>query len=112
MNKVILCGKAGRDAEEKTKEFVVFTLATSENRKTAEGKWETLTEWHNIVCGKFTFEKAKNVKKGDNVLVEGKIRTREYNNQKYTQIECQTIQIIKEPKRDEPRPFTNDELPF
>ena len=112
MNKVFLFGKAGQDATEKTQDFVTFTLATSENRKTQEGKWETQTTWHNVVCGKFTAQKAKEIKKGDSVLVEGKIRIHEYNNQKYFQIEAATIQVIKTEKKSEPKPFADDQIPF
>ena len=113
MNKVVLCGKAGSDAEEKREGFVTFRLATTEAYKNKEGSWEKATEWHSIVCGSFTAKKAKDIKKGDDVLVEGKIKTHEYNNQRYTQIEALSIQTFKStPKPSEPRPFSNDELPF
>ena len=44
MNKVFLFGKAGTDAQERRENFVTFTLATTEARKTKEGGWEKMTE--------------------------------------------------------------------
>ncbi len=111
MNKVFLFGKAGTDAQERRENFVTFTLATTEARKTKECGWEKMTEWHNIVCGAYVAEKAKSVKKGDDVLIEGAIKTHEYNNQNYTQIEVRSITLVKPPKPQQPQ-FRDDEIPF
>jgi len=112
MNRVFLFGKAGGDAEEKKEGFVVFRLATTEARKTKEGTWEKQTEWHAIVCGSFTAEKAKNIKKGDDVLVEGQIRTHEYNNQRYTQIEARAITIAASQPKQEKKIEPDFDIPF
>lgn len=72
MNKVWLQGKAGKDGEvqvgQSGKKYVRFTLATE--RSMGEKK---LTDWHNVtVIG----DKARSVKKGDDVLViDGKYVT-------------------------------------
>lgn len=83
INRVILVGNAGRDAEVKKLEngtsVAGFSLATSENYKDKSDEWQSITTWHNIVCWRHLAEKAgKDVKKGTQVYVEGKISAREY----------------------------------
>ena len=83
INRVILVGNAGRDAEVKKLEngtsVAGFSLATSENYKDKSDEWQSITTWHNIVCWRHLAEKAgKDVKKGTQVYVEGKISVREY----------------------------------
>ncbi len=83
VNKVYLVGNAGRDAEVKKLEngtsVAGFSLATSESYKDKSDEWQTITTWHNIVCWRHLADKAgKDVKKGTQVYVEGKISVREY----------------------------------
>lgn len=82
LNKVILIGNAGQDPDiRSTGESVVanFSLATSSSQKDAEGNWQEHTEWHHLVAFKRTAEIARDyVKKGSRICVEGKIRTREW----------------------------------
>lgn len=85
VNKVILMGNVGKDPE--YKEFdnggsvVQFTLATTDRAfKTANGtEVPERTEWHNIVLQNGLANIAKEyVKKGNKLYIEGKIRTRSY----------------------------------
>lgn len=82
MNKVILMGYVGRDPEIRyieTRPVASFTLATTERaRRTASGaEIPERTEWHNIVMFDASAEIAeKYIRKGVRLLVEGKIRTR------------------------------------
>lgn len=81
MNKVILFGNVGRDPEIMEFEngaIVSFTLATSYQVKTDNG-YETKTDWHNVTVkgNRANFAK-KVVKKGVKLLVEGKLKTRSY----------------------------------
>ena len=83
MNKVILMGRLGKDPEyrkfDSGSELVSFSLATSESRKDKDGQKVEETEWHNITFwGKSADVLNQYVKKGDQLLVEGSIRTREY----------------------------------
>ena len=52
INKVMLLGRIGKDAETKNfdagNSLIKFSLATSENYKDAKGEWQEKTEWHNI----------------------------------------------------------------
>ncbi len=87
VNKVILVGNLGKDPEVRHLESGVmvanFTLATTESykdRNTGERKQQT--EWHNIVLWRGLAEVAeKYLKKGNQVYVEGKLRTRSWNDQ-------------------------------
>lgn len=92
VNKVILLGNLGKDPEirhlENGRAVTNFTLATSEAYKNKEGNKVTNTEWHNIVLWTPLAEVAhKYLKKGNQVYIEGKITTRQYDdkdgNKKY-----------------------------
>lgn len=83
INKVILVGNAGRDPEIRHLDSGVavatFTLATSETYTAKNGERVTTTEWHNIVLWRGLAEVAeKYVKKGKQLYIEGRIRTRSY----------------------------------
>lgn len=92
LNKVMLIGNVGKDPEVKYLEGGVavakFPLATSESYKDKTGNRVEQTEWHNIVMWRGLAEVAeKYVKKGTQLFVEGKIRSRQYEdkdkNKKY-----------------------------
>lgn len=85
VNKVILMGNVGKDPEykefDKGGSVAQFTLATTDRAfKTANGtEVPKRTEWHNIVLQNGLAKVAKEyVKKGDKLYIEGKIRTRSY----------------------------------
>ena len=83
VNKVILVGNLGRDPEVKYLDSGVavanFSLATTENYKNKEGERVSQTEWHNIVLWRGLAEVAeKYLKKGSSVYIEGKIKTRKW----------------------------------
>ena len=83
INKVILIGNVGKDPEVRKLDSGVsvanFSLATSETYK-KDGEKITNTEWHNIVLWRGLAEVAeKYVKKGDPLYIEGKIRSRSYD---------------------------------
>jgi len=82
VNKVILLGNLGKDAETKFTPSGVaktaFSLATSRRWKDQQsGEWKEETEWHNVVMWR-----AENVApyltKGKKVYLEGRIQTRNY----------------------------------
>ncbi len=84
INKVILVGNLGRDPESRyTPEGVAITnltLATSEAWKDKQsGEQQERTEWHRIVMYKGLAEIASEyLKKGAKVYIEGKLRTRKW----------------------------------
>lgn len=83
VNKVILVGNAGADPEVRTTGSGVvicsLRLATNERRKDDAGNWVDHTEWHRVTAFGTTAENlGRYVRKGRQVYVEGKIRTRKY----------------------------------
>ena len=83
MNRVTVLGHAGRNPEirdlKKGGKAAVFTLATTEKWKDRDGKPAEATEWHRIAVYGPTVEAVeKLLRKGDAVLVEGRLATREY----------------------------------
>ena len=83
VNKVILIGNLGRDPEVRYLEGNVavarFSVATNENYKDKKGEWQTATEWHDVVVWRSLAERAeKQLKKGSQVFVEGKLTHRKY----------------------------------
>lgn len=105
INKVILIGRLGKDPVVKHFQndgaVAEFPLATTEAFKDKEGNWKELTEWHNIkMNNKFMAERAeKNLKKGSQIFLEGKIRSRSYDdkdgNKRYiTEIVVETFRML------------------
>jgi len=83
INKVILVGNLGKDPEVRHLEggtsVANFTLATNEYYRDKQGTRVERTEWHNISAWRGLAEVAeKYLKKGQQVYIEGKIRTRQY----------------------------------
>ena len=105
VNKVTLVGRLGKDPVVKhfsdTNALAEFSLATTENYKDKEGKWVEVTDWHNIKLPfKYMAESAeKYLKKGSLVYIDGKIKTRSYDdkdgNKKYiTEIVAENIRRL------------------
>lgn len=100
INKVILVGNLGKDPEVMTfdsgNKKAAFSLATTESYRDKEGQWQDQTEWHNVVAWGYLAE--KNLVKGDQIYLEGKIRTRSYDdkdgNKRYI-TEINAVQILK-----------------
>jgi len=81
MNRATLLGHAGRDPEIRDlkggRKAAVFTLATTEKWKDGDGNPAEATEWHRVVVyGPAVKAVEAMLKKGDRVMVEGRIATR------------------------------------
>jgi single stranded DNA-binding protein (ssb) len=104
INKVILVGRVGKDPEvrhlDNNASVARFSLATSESYKNKNGEKVTNTEWHNIVAWRSQAEFAGNyIKKGTLLYIEGKIRTRAWDdkdgNKRYTtEIDVDNFQLL------------------
>ena len=110
LNKVMLIGNVGRDPEVRYLEgngqtgqstkVATFTLATSERYRDRSGETRENTEWHNIVAWRQNADVAERfVKKGTQLYIEGKLRTRNYTDstgqKKYvTEIAVDTLQLL------------------
>lgn len=89
INKLILIGNAGKDAEFKQLEsgasVAKFSVATNESYKDKSGEWQTITEWHDVICWRAQAERAASqIKKGVSVYVEGKMTYRSWEDQNGT----------------------------
>jgi single-strand DNA-binding protein len=105
VNKVFLLGNVGKDPEIRSTAggmtVASFSLATADRQKDAQGNWADKTEWHNIVCFQRTAEVVRDyVKKGSQLLIEGKIQTRSWDDKtsgekKYkTEILCNELTLL------------------
>ena len=88
VNKVILIGNVGKDPDVRYLDngvaVATFSLATTERGYTLQNGTQVpdRTEWHNIVLWRGLAQTAeKYVHKGDKLYIEGKIRSRSYNDQ-------------------------------
>jgi single-strand DNA-binding protein len=105
INKVILVGNVGKDPViryfDKGVAKATFPLATSESYTNQQGETITSTEWHNIVLWRALAEVAdKTVKKGAQVYIVGKIKTRSYVdkdgiNKYITEILADTLLVLE-----------------
>lgn len=104
VNKVILVGNAGKDPETRYLDegtaISKFPMATSETYKNRAGERVTTTEWHNVVLWRGLAQVAeKYVRKGTQLYIEGRIKTRSYDdadgNKKYiTEIVADQMQLL------------------
>ena len=113
LNKAMLIGNVGRDPEVRYLEgnngakVATFTLATTERYRDRNGETRENTEWHNIVAWRNTADVVeKYVRKGTQVYIEGRIRTRSWDdqtgNKRYTtEIIADTLQLLGK-KSDNP----------
>lgn len=86
VNKVILVGNVGADPEVKYLDGGVavanIRLATTENYRDKNGERISQTEWHNVVFWRGLAETVeKYVKKGMKLYIEGRLRTRSWDDQ-------------------------------
>jgi len=104
VNKVILIGRLGKDPEvrkiNETTTVCNFPLATNESYKNQDGSYTEQTEWHNIVMWRGVAERAERIlKKGANVFIEGKLRTRSWEDKEKhkrytTEIVVENFQLL------------------
>jgi len=140
VNKVILVGNLGRDAELRYTPsgaaVAKFSLATTEVWNDKSGQRQERTEWHNIdLWGKPAESLSEYLTKGKQVYVEGRLQTDEYTDKegakrKSTKIRCDKVVLLGGGGRgaSSPRgesaagqppgqvlsgdPLTDDDIPF
>ena len=116
LNKVMLIGNVGQDPEVRYLEsnpqnpgnnakVASFRLATTERFRDRNGEPRENTEWHNIVVWRSQADVVeKFVRKGSQIYVEGKLRTRSWTDQtgakRYTtEVVADNIQLLGRPGR-------------
>lgn len=121
VNKVILVGNLGKDPEIRYLDGGVpvanFPLATSESYKDKAGNRIDQTEWHNVVLWRGLAEiTEKYLKKGNQVYIEGKIRSKTWEDKdgikRYsTEIVAENMTLLGG-KREDSNASTEKDLPF
>lgn len=121
INKVILVGNVGRDPQVRyfdTGSTVAnFPLATTERGYTMQNGTVVpdRTEWHNVVFwGKIAETVDKYVHKGDKVYIEGKLRSRTYDDQAgihrtVTEVYADTLELM--PRSQQPDRSVSPSIP-
>ncbi|MFC0308710.1 single-stranded DNA-binding protein [Gallibacterium trehalosifermentans] len=105
VNKVIIVGNLGNEPELRTfangDAVANISVATSDRWQDKQsGEWREITEWHRIVLFRRLAEVAgQYLHKGSKVYIEGKIRTRKWQDQngqdRYsTEIHADTLQML------------------
>ena len=98
MNKVFLQGHIGKKPELKTFDkgsIATFSVATNEGYYDNNKNWVEKTEWHNIVVNSPSAEKVSKYPQGTEVLIEGKLRTREYETKSKDKVRITEIVALR-----------------
>lgn len=121
MNKVFLIGNVGQAPElKKVNEvpYCIISVATNESYKDKDGNWQNKAEWHNVLLWKGQAEFAvKHIKKGSKVGVEGKLRTRSWQDKETgktmytTEIIANDLELLDKKEKNETPPIGADDLP-
>jgi single-strand DNA-binding protein len=101
VNKVILIGNLGKDAEVRVtpggQSVASFSIATTENWTSKEGERKEQTEWHRIVLwGKAADSLQPYLVKGKQIYLEGRLQTRQWEKegQKHYTTEVKADKIV------------------
>jgi single-strand DNA-binding protein len=108
VNKVILVGNLGRDAELRATttglEVISFSVATTDRRRDRDSnQWTDQTEWHRVKMFRDPQRRASTIhdylKKGQKVYVEGRLQTRSWDDKdgqkRYaTEIICDRVELL------------------
>ena len=119
LNKCMIIGNLGRDPEMRYtpggQAVTQFTVATNRNFRDAQGEWQEETEWFRVVVwGQQAERTAERLRKGHKVYVEGRIQTRQWEDQqgqKRTTVELVANQVNSLERRergDEDAPLPDD----
>jgi single-strand DNA-binding protein len=141
VNKVILVGNLGRDAELRYTPggaaVSKFSLATTEVWTDKQGQRQERTEWHTIdLWGKQAESLNEYLRKGKQVYVEGRLQTEEWTDKeggkrKTTKVRCDRVVLLGgggggrgasmdrgepvgagAPHAEPSEPLTDDDIPF
>src|SRR5215510_825864 len=139
VNKVILVGNLGRDAELRYTPggtaVSKFSVATTETWNDKNGQRQERTEWHNIdLWGKQAETLSEYLVKGKQVYVEGRLQTDEYTDKegvkrRSTKVRCDRVVLlgsaggagrmdrgeavpVAASSAESTEPLTDDDIPF
>lgn len=112
VNKVFLLGRIGQievkqfDGQNGVRKCATFSLATSEKYKDRNGNSIENTEWHNVVSWNHADFCEKYVQKGSQLYVEGKLRTRSWDDKQgqkryVTEIMADRVELLSKPQGEQ-----------
>ena len=116
LNQLTIIGFTGNEADihYTTNRTLVATLsvATKQSWKDAEGAWQSRTDWHRVVMFGKVAEYARTIAKGSLVMVQGPVRTRDYEKDgirnRVFELRAETIGKLDRTERQEPATGTED----
>ncbi len=121
VNKAIIVGRVGKDPEVRYTpggtSVANISVATNYRAKDADGNWADNTEWHNVVVfGQLADFAGNYVKKGRLVYVEGRLQTRNWEDQNSvkhyrTEIIANTLQLLGSRQENESEAAAEEEVP-
>jgi single-strand DNA-binding protein len=121
VNRVILVGNLGRDAELRFTgtgtPVAKFSVATTETYKGRDGEKKEETEWHRVnLWGKSAETLAQYLVKGKQVYVEGRLRTRSYDDKdqqkRYvTEVVCDELILLSNRSEGAPSEYSQERAP-
>lgn len=109
VNKVIILGNVGQDPEIREGNFLVAALSIATTRKWRDkaGETQSETEWHRVSAfGRLAEIISQYVRKGDPIYIEGRLRTRKYEDKQgverwVTEIIAEQLQLLRQKDSDE-----------
>ena len=124
VNKVIILGNVGQDPEIRQGNFIVAALSIATTRKWRDkaGEAQSETEWHRVSAfGRLAEIISQYVRKGDPIYIEGRLRTRKYDDKQgierwMTEIIAEQLQLLrqkddKDAKPAQPKPAAQRRAP-
>ena len=130
MNKAMIIGNLGSDPElrytQNQTPVATFSVASTERWKDSDGNKQEHTEWHRVVVWKGLAEVCnEHLSKGSKVFIEGKLRTRKWEDQdgniRYsTEIVARDLEMLggrqeettSQPNEENVEPPMPDDVPF
>lgn len=115
MNKIILHGRLGQDcqvSQKNDKHLITFSVATSERYKDKQGELKEDVDWHNVAFWAKSDGIAKYLKKGKQVLVEGRVKYNKVEDKIYTNIVAINIELTGGTEQESKPNNNNSDLPF
>lgn len=105
LNRVFIIGNLGKDPEMRSlpsgQAVAEFSVASRRRWKDRDGNPQEETEWHRVVCfGRQGEIAGQYLRKGKQVFVEGRLRTRSWDDQQsgqkryMTEIVCENFQML------------------
>jgi single-strand DNA-binding protein len=107
LNQITLIGFTGSEAEVHYTQngtiVAVVSVATKESWKDPEGEWQNRTDWHRVVTFGKLAESIRTLAKGSYVMVQGAVRTREFERdgvrQRITEVRADSVSKLDRAER-------------